>query len=360
MSQHSYFFSRLLCVFFLSAAACAPRTSQDDITVYHNKEEDYFKQLTIINEAVRKNIEQPIFYYKRAYFFWENNKLNQAKKDIETVLEMDDSQGDYHYLYARIAKDRGEYAEAAAAIERALQAGVQEVPFYELGVEVFYKNGQPAAAQRFVQLVEKFDIEVPSLNYWKALLALDRQDTVTAMPLLRKVLADTPTDQETWLILASYYEQQMMFEQAVEVLKEARQHVPPNANILHALARVTEQLHGLPEAFPIYELAATYPGTNFEINYSCVKHLIYNRRHLESIPYYEKALLQNPTFHFGHFQLGYIYEMYQKDLEAALSSYQKAFNLSGEAMHQESVVRVQRKLERAQEQERALNAVETR
>ncbi len=344
MKQLTTFIGFAIVCSVIGGCSLATSEKSDTIVMHQNQEEDYFKQLSLINEAVRKNLDKPLFYYKRAYFFWENNKLNQAIKDIETALQLDPQQGKYHYLHARILKNREEYPQALQATEKALQLGVQEAPLYVLAVELYYRENSPSEAQRFLRLAESFELEMPELLYWKARLALDRQDTTAAFPILRQVITKDPTHQESRLALANYFEKSQQPKQAMQVLVAGQGIVDVDAEWFYRIAKNCELLYGSDSAYVWYRKAAELPRTNFEINKKVAEYLIGQKQYVASIPFYEKALLQNPNYAFGHFQLGYIYEFYQGNFERAKELYEKANALKKDTDWQLALQRVERRL----------------
>jgi len=343
--RKSYFLiPDLILVAIMLFSGCTLYSNNDEIIIHKDQEGDYFKQLSIINAAVRENLDKPIFYYKRAYFFWENNKLNQGIKDIETAIQLDSSQANYFYLYAQILKNRQEYSKALVAIQKALKMGISELPIYVLATELYYRENQPSESQRYLRLAESFNIEIPELQYWKAKLALDRHDTLTAFPILQRVIGNDSSHKESWLALSNYYEEAGQADKAVNILIKATPYIELEASLIYKIAARCDSIFGLDSAFVWYKKAAQLPGTNFDINYKCAQFHIDKKEYEKAVPYYEKALIQKTDFDFGHFQLGYIYEIYKDELDAALNNYQKALNIKSDSTYNKALNRVKRKI----------------
>lgn len=344
MKIFRFHISEFLFFIILVISSCTVADTNDQIIIHKDKESDYFKQLSIINTAVRENLDKPIYYYKRAYFFQKNNKLNQGVKDIETAIQLDSTNASYYYLYGQILQGQKEYTAALEATQKAIRMGINDFPIYVLAAELYYRNQQPSEAQRYLRLAEAFGITVPELQYWKARLALDRRDTTEGFPILRNMIKEDSTHKESWLAIVDYYDTIGDLDKSIDLLTKATSYIELDASSLHRIALRYDSLYGLDSSFVWYEQAAQLPGTNFDINFKCAKYHIQQKEYDKAIPYYEKALLQNSEYDFGFYQLGYIYEVYQKELDEALDNYQEAFNLKKDTIYLYALNRVKRKI----------------
>ena len=87
--KYIIFCAILSCLVLLSS--CGSETQELSIPDQDQIQYSLEPELHVINQAIKDDPENPVYYYKRSRFYLKQDNTVQAGKDIETALKLDNA-----------------------------------------------------------------------------------------------------------------------------------------------------------------------------------------------------------------------------------------------------------------------------
>jgi len=147
-----------------------------------------------------------------------------------------------------------------------------------------------------------------------------------AIPLLEKVLAITPGDQETRMYLAEAYGAANEYEKACQHLEQVLEMNPDSAPAVRALGIIHSRRQDYERAIEYLERAAELDPDHVEAYYRLGAAYDNKKLYDQAVESFKKAIQLDPRFAKAYQALGFTYES-MGDRESAVECFKKALEL---------------------------------
>lgn len=269
-------------------------------------------EFTSINEQLKKNINDPLLYLKRAKLYKKHNDISSAIGDVNRAIKIDSTQPEYFLLKAELLKSQDDLKGAKLALDKCMEVDNGNIDArIELGwlalIVMDYKQ-----ALDYADAALKRDVYSAEAYYLKGMIFQDKGDTTLAISSFI-----TATEQES-----DYYEAYIQLgilnmptdqELAKGYLKNALVLKPKSLEALYAYAVCCQEKGDYDEAIETYHTILSinaYKEPFFNLGYI---HQEYLESYDVAIENYTKAINLEPRYFEAYYNRGICYELLDKD-----------------------------------------------
>ncbi|MBV6492773.1 MAG: Lipopolysaccharide assembly protein B [Turneriella sp.] len=250
----------------------------------------YFERAVALSPATAK------YHYNLALVLHQLNENERAIRELDEAIKLGSDNPQTYMYVARLYSELGKFAEAEAALKRALsEAPKDTVILSQMGDMLIQQSKWAEAIQIFRELYatsaktkEKADA---LYNLGKVYVAV--RDYKNAQKSLEGAYELDMTNEDALVLLAEAYVQNGEAHRAVSLYKEALRLNPDNLKVLKAQARLYLDLGELTEAEVSLKRLADHPNRRGDDAYQAAQMLgdLYLKRKAydTAIEYYEKA-----------------------------------------------------------------------
>ena len=341
-------FYLIICLSILVLAGCKKSNVSDTAfsPLPNDENVNSQRQENFLDERIAETSLKPEFYFYRAKSNYEQDKLEDALKDIQIAVRLDSSQSRYFFWKGMILADLSTTETALQAAKKAEKMGFESIGLDILIAKLYYQINEPNLALRYLRKARQVMPQFPTISFLYGSIYASAQDTAQAFNELREAIKLKPNYEEAYVKIMEIYRDNGMPKQALTYGKTALKHCDAEEPLCFEIANNLVAIEQFDSAAHWYEKTLAQDPNMWQANFRMAKHLISQKRHKDAVKYYAKALEYNPNIEGGYYQLGYIYEFYTKELDLAVTYYKKAVRLNrGNKEIAQALKRAKRRLE---------------
>ena len=255
-----------------------------------------FKQDQILDELsdyIRSNPGQYLGYFKRAVYFYENEKYAEALEDISQSERISPNSGEILYYKSLIQYQLGD-KNALNNARFAEDEGYDFPELYTLMAKLYLKEGEPEKASEYIIHAENLypynsDIFFVKGDYYAYL-----GDTITSIHHFKKALELNPGKFEYYDGLTKLYASYRLIDSAYNLNEKAIVLFPDKSQLQYNKAYIYEK-SGIPEkAIQSYQKYLKLEPEKLEIYDRIGNIYLRNKNYTAAIKTYEKWVAAEP------------------------------------------------------------------
>ena len=266
-------------------------STQNDVLLQDTTISERTAEFTAINGLLKKDINSPVLYLRRAKLYEKYEDLSSAVGDLDRAIKLDSLVPEYYLLKAQLLKKQDKLLESKEALDQCMHIDNSNIQArVELGWLAFIGLNHDQAMD-YADEALKRDIHNAEAYYLKGMIFEEKKDTSKAISSFM-----TAVEQENDYFDAYMHLGLLHYEQPNNLAKEYfRNALRVDSNSLEAL---------------------------YAFGMICQESGDFN----EAIETYYKILSIN-EYREPYFNLGYIHQEYLKVYDVAIENYTKAIEL---------------------------------
>jgi len=285
--------------------------------------------LESINQLIRKDLNNPDLYLRRAAIYDSLDDVKMAVQDLDRAFLIDSTYLPTILSQADFLARRGKVELGLKMLERGKRHHPESSKLYEQFAELFLIAGNNSLALKNADLAIKYDKFNANAYYLKGYNFLEIGDTAKAISSYQTAVEQNPKHFDAYLELGYIYSA-MDDPLALEYFENALSIKPTEKRVLYAKG-MYEQSHELyNEAMQTY-LKATKHHPNFREAYYNLGylHLSYLGLYRQATIHFTEAIEVDPNYYEAYYNRGYSFEMLG-DIGNAAKDYRKALSINPE------------------------------
>ena len=310
--------------------------------------------VTEYQRALEVNMDSPKLFFKLGVAFYHKNELEKALNYFHSAIEKDPKYADAYYMAAQTQSKKGNFQHAIDNIKDAIKYyGIKSSKahylYHTLLKMTFFKSKEQNKKIRSEYLKSllllPFDPEAKknikrAVSYFKyapkiimALSLANSGNIEKALKIFNDSINEAPGFLPFYNALGDVYYNVRRFEDAIYEYKTAIWIDSMNISAYRGLCRCYEELGDYDAAIETYKtLIEIHPyAPEYHSN---LANILFTKGELdEAVSHYQHAINLNPTDTYTSViaqMLGYIYQEFQENLDAAIAAYQCAYALTPE------------------------------
>jgi tetratricopeptide (TPR) repeat protein len=316
----------LFVISILLAVACNPDSNSNTYIVSDSDS----KPMTYLDSISNVIVEDPNNsnnYYRRALFFYREGEYDQALADIERAINIDDSVAEYFYLEGNIYYDDNMFEnsfksyQAAVDLDNEHVEAILKLSSLELALENY---------QLSLDMVNKA-LKVDPMNadgyFLKGFIYLDGGDTATAISSFRTAVEVNSDHYNSYIMLGKLYASEK-HEYADDYYDNALRIRPNSIEALYNKGVYLQSIEEYDEAYLLYDQIIELDSSSYFAYYNRgYMMLISDSSYSGAIKEFEKSLKYYPYYFEAYYNIGLCYEN-QGDFEKAEEYYKKSLEIN--------------------------------
>ncbi len=306
--------------------------------------------ITEYQRALESCVNSAEIYYKIAMAFYYKRELDKSINYFKLAIEHNPKLSNAHYMLAEIFMKKGDFIEAAESAERAIaiapfsssRANYLIYCIQSLSNKTkWYKKFSKLIMSILTLPFDKYAIKevIKRLSYLQFLPVLIKTSILIFMngfnqqllDLYRETIEKAPGFAELYINLGRIYYELKRYEDAICEYKMAIWLDSLNIRAYYYLCCLYEEIRNFESAIDICKKMIELQPHSAEIHCRLAQYLYLCGEIDEAIEHYQTAVTLNPNPKWTSIvaqTLGFIFQENTKDLDAAISSYQNAYNLN--------------------------------
>ena len=311
--------ARLLPLLALLATACnTPAEDRPETMVRLDTVQSGPKvQAEELDGAISRQPRSASLYARRAAFRLDAGQLEPAILDINEALNLDDAQGEFHFLRARALRAQGKLQSALQAADVASRRGYASAELNLLVGETHLAAREYQTAVDYLDRALQQEPDHTAALFYKGIAYVGMRDTVQALDYLRASLARDSRQPETLHQLAflsnAYRQPANAAVYAARGLKVA----PTYGPLWYDYGRQFELQNQPDSAVRIYTRAVQLDTTFYRADYRLAQAAFKARQYAAAIPHLQRALRRAPRLAGARQMLAESFESLSRYAEAA-------------------------------------------
>lgn len=337
----------LYVICFLWLTACySDQPSGDEIApIPTNSRATTQNKIQFLSDVIDENPKVADYYYRRAFLYLNINKERLAQTDIEKAIQIDSTQGKYHYVHAQILDIMEAPKNALVAAKKAEKQGEEAIELNMLLGKLYFQNQIPDKSVIHLKKMEKVYSKRPEIHYYKGKSYHKLRDTIRAVASFitaMQLRADYP---EVYEATAQLFNDYGKPRTALRYLYKGIRKSKKNAHLYFIAGHTNRRLQRHNEALRCFSNAIKSDSTYWKASHYLANYFLRKQQISKGIRYLEITLGINPELRNGYLRLGWLYENYKKKYQIALKQYQKAkIKDSNNQAIDKSIARVEQKI----------------
>ena len=235
-----YFYCLIFIVTFVS---CNKPYGQDEMVA-----EDFPDSLNYPQILEIEDEDDAFQYYRLARLKYSQKKYGEAINYAREAINLDEQNAIFYYLLARLLAIEGYYAEALDNALKSYSLGYVNPDLQVLIAQQYYELGQAPEGEQYLDVALKKRPRDAKINFIRAVIYLQENDTLRGMQWLNKTIALDSTYNEAYQRKAEIFMARGQVEQAIEQLEIAYAIKPRNQEDIYTIATLHLQLENYNEA----------------------------------------------------------------------------------------------------------------
>jgi tetratricopeptide (TPR) repeat protein len=288
---------RWLFLFLPLLAACqsAPTERPDVLVDLSTVQSGPRVQADELDGAIRQQPENAGLLARRASLRLAAGQPNAALRDVNAALEIDDADGELHFLQARALRALGRLPQALAAARRAAADGFNSPELPLLEGETHLAARQYDAALESLDRTLLLDPDQPAALFYKGLAYAATADTAQALDYLQAARSRDPRQPEILHQLAFLLNAYRLPDEAGHYAAQGLRLDSTSGALAYDYGRQLELLGRPDSALHYYRRALRLDTSVYRADYRLALAASgQGRRPPAIIPHLQRALRQNP------------------------------------------------------------------
>jgi tetratricopeptide (TPR) repeat protein len=264
--------------------------------------------ILLLNEEIRSNSNNSENYFKRAKLYFELEKVNEAKSDINIALEINENEGKYRFLKSEILRKLGNINQAYEEAKIAEILGLKSPELFTLIGDLAQKKGADTEAIKYFNIAQKIAPFNGEVYYYQGLLKVKQGDTTSAINYFNKTKLLKPRFIDNYKRLSEIYTNQGNTAMAQTITIDLAKLYPNDAENWTILAKIYKRMNVLDSAIIFYKKAIELKPNMYQASYDggmlCLKTKSFN----EAIKFFENTYKYASKTPFINTFLGMCYE----------------------------------------------------
>jgi len=248
-----------------------------------------------LDGAIRQQPENTGLLARRANLRLAAGQPTAALLDVNAALEIDDADGELHFLQARALRALGRLPQALAAARRAAENGFNSPELPLLEGETHLAARQYEAALESLDRTLRLDPDQPAALFYKGLAYAATADTAQALDYLQAARSRDPRQPEILHQLAFLLNAYRLPEEAGHYAAQGLRLDSTSGALAYDYGRQLELLGRPDSALRYYRRALRLDTTVYRADYRLALAAgAHGQRPATLIPHLQRALRQNP------------------------------------------------------------------
>lgn len=284
----------LLTTGLLPACASAPEEQPERMVDLKTVQSGPAMQAQELDGAIRRQPRNASLYARRAAFRLDAGQPDDALRDINEALELDDAPAGFYFTKARALRAQGRIKLALAATDEAARRGFASSELNLLVGEMHL------SARRYQDALDQLDRTLQqepdqsAALFYKGVAYIGLQDTVQALDYLRASLARDPRQPETLHQLAFLLNAFRQPAQAAIYAARGLKLAPAYGPLRYDYGRQFELQNQPDSAVRHYARAVQLDTTFYRADYRLALVAYKKGRSVEVVTYLQRALRRAP------------------------------------------------------------------
>ena len=310
--------------------------------------------ITEYQRALEMNIDSPKLFFKIGVALFHKNELDKALNYFHSAIEKDSKYADAYYMAAQTQAKKGNFQHAIDNIKEAIKYyGIKSSKahylYHNLLKLTYFKSKKQNSLIRMEYLKSllllPFDKEAKknvsrAISYFKyapkivkALSLVNKGHVEKAINIFNDAINEAPGFLPFYNALGDVYFNIKQYDEAIYEYQTAIWLDSLNISAYRGLCRCYEEMGDYDSAIETYHtLIKIHP---FDPEYhSNLANILFTKGEVDdAISHYQHAINLNPSTTYTSViaqMLGYMYQEFQNNLDAAISAYQCAYAITPE------------------------------
>lgn len=308
---HLFFILSLTLSFF----SCRKEEAQEEI---HEIDKKYLSesQLFALNRAIDDDPDNEENYYKRAKVYFDRDQDAKALKDIKKSLDLNNGEGRYFLLQARILESMHQFPEALESAKSAEALKVNQAEVKLFLAKIYLSLDQPALASQYLAQASNFTPYHSEIDFLKGKLAAVNGDTSRAVSHLLATLKKDTLNTGAYKELAGIFFNKHKYDSAMMFAVLGRAIEPEDPFFYYIEGRLLEQVNLKESARTSYFTSLKYDSA-FADAYHALAMMHFRIQDLDrAAKYFESELRFRPDAIRSNLYLAEIYEKQNRGRQA--------------------------------------------
>ncbi len=279
-----------------------------------------------LNQAIAENPADAALYAARGKYFYEQNGMDEAIKDLTVALSIDSTNVDYHHLLADVYMDYFKSRLALSTMERAAAMYPQRIPTLLKLSEFYLILKQYDRSMETIDKILQIDPQNAEAYFMFGMVFKEKGDINRSINSFQKAVQIDPEMTDAWISLGQLhaaidgYLAVKFYDNAIEVDSS-------NAVAWHAKADYLRDKEDLQAALQLYRRAAAadpqYEQAYYNAGLLCMEMDSIQRAYKE----FDLAIQTNPLYVKAYFFRGYAAEQLGNTAQAR-TDYEQALRMA--------------------------------
>ena len=312
--------------------------------------------ITEYQRALEMNIDSPLLFFKIGVAHFHKNELDKALNYFHNAIEKDEKYADAYYMSAQTQAKKGNFQHAIDDIKLAIKYyGIHSSKahyLYHTLLKLTYLKSKEQKDQINKELFKAvillpFDKEAirnvkKTMTYFKyapkiiyAFYLVNQGKIEKAIAIFNDAINEAPGFLPFYSALGDIYFNIQRYEDAIYEYKTAIWLDSLNISAYRGLCRCYEEMGDYDSAVETYHTLIKIHPYDAEYHSNLANIMFLKGEIDEAISHYQHAITLNPANTWTSViaqTLGYLHQEMQHNLDAAISAYQCAYNLTPEDM----------------------------
>jgi tetratricopeptide (TPR) repeat protein len=283
-------------------------------------------ELALLNKQISDAPDNPDLYNKRAKYYSENKKFDEALSDINKALNLDSAKAEYFLTLSDIYFGTGKIKNCQAAIQKSINID----PEYTDGLlkmaelQLYFKE----YTKTFEYINKALDVNKVNAKayFMKGMTYKEMGDTGKAVSSFITAVDQDGDYYHAYIQLGIIFATRHN-KLAEDYYNNALKLNPKSIEALYGLGMYYQEIAEYNKAIAAYDSILTinpsYKQAHFNLGYI---HLVYLRVYSQAIKHFTNAISCDPEYAEAYYNRGYSYEL-SGDVNSAKADYTKALSL---------------------------------
>lgn len=291
-------------------------------------------ELAELNAELLKDSLNPGLYARRSRLYVDREEYNQALSDAGKAIQMDSLNSDYYILLADIYTGLKNFNNSFAALGRAIETDPGNERAYLKSAELHLVFRNFGEAIRDIDKVMGINELNANAIFLRGVVFLETGDTALAVRNFQRAIEISPDYLEPNMQLGILYSLRKN-KLAIEYFNNVLNIDPSSIEAKYSIAMFYQETGLYAEAMAVYESMLlenpSFVYARYNLGYI---ELVYLKNYEKAISHFEKAVEIHPDYPDAFYNMGFCYELLG-DIQKSLDNYRKAIGL--EPNHKKAV-----------------------
>ncbi|GAB3922449.1 tetratricopeptide repeat protein [Larkinella terrae] len=267
--------------------------------------------LEALTRAINQN-RPASAYAKRAAIYMDLGKPDEAISDINEALERENNEGRYHFIKAKILRERQQFEEGLESALRAEGLGVNTPELYiVLGDLMQHEKQLDRARFYLVKALQMAPYEGEAF-YLNGLVAAKSGDTTRALSYYKRALVLKPRFLEPYVQLSIIHSVRGDYASAIAYNKRGAGYFPNDPGLLYALGHIYQQTSVSDSAYFFYQKALQFQPSMVQAQFQSGLVMMKLRNMPQALYHFDQVLKLAPGHPRVHYYMAMCYEQFKE------------------------------------------------